>query len=74
MTNETKTIIERARNLSAPEREDILEAMLASLREEPASEVDQAWRNLIDERLAALDRGETESFDFEQAVAELRRR
>ena len=74
MTNEAKILIEKARNLAAADREDILEAMLASLRQEPAADADQAWRDLLDERLAALDRGEIETLDFDEAVAKLRRK
>lgn len=72
MTSETKILIEKAQSLPAADREDILEAMLASLRREPAAEVDQAWRDLIDERLQALERGEAETFDFDETVAKLR--
>ena len=74
MTYDAKIIIDTARSLSASEREDILEAMLASLRQEAAPDVDRAWRNLIDERLAELDRGEVETFDFDEAISDLRRK
>lgn len=72
MTYDAKIIIDTARSLSASEREDILEAMLSSLRETPSPDVDEAWRNVIDERLAALERGEVETVDFDSSVAELR--
>ena len=74
MTNESKLIVEKARSLSAAEREEILEALLVGLRQESATEVDQAWRDLIDERLEALARGEDYSVDFDEAVSELRRK
>ena len=72
MTNETKLIIEKARNLSAAEREDILEALLVTLHQDQSGETDQAWRELIDERLSEFDRGSKETFDFTEAVDELR--
>lgn len=72
MTNEAKIIIEQAKALPAADREDILEAMLVSLRDVPSGDADDAWRALIDERLAALDRGEIETFDIDEAVAQLR--
>ena len=72
MTIEAKLLIEKAQSLPAADREDILEAMLASLRREPSAEADQAWRDLIDDRLQALDRGEIETFDFDETVAQLR--
>jgi Putative addiction module component len=72
MTHEAKILIDKANSLPASGREAILEAMLASLRREPATDADQAWRILIDERLSALDRGEIEVFDFEDSIAKLR--
>ncbi len=72
MTNEAKSIIEKVRNLPVSEREVILEAVLASLREEPSAEVDEAWRIVIDERMAAYERGEIEAVDFEDAFNALR--
>jgi putative addiction module component (TIGR02574 family) len=72
MTSEAKILIEKAKSLPASDREDILEALLASLQREPAPEADQAWRDLIDERLAALDNGDVALFDFDEIVAKLR--
>ena len=72
MTSEAKILIDKAKSLPATDREDILEALLVSLRQEPAGDADQAWRNLIDARLAALDRGVVEVFDFDETAAQLR--
>ena len=72
MTNEAKILIEKAKSLPPADREDILEAILASLRTESTADADQAWRDVIDLRLAALDRGEVELIDFDEAVAKLR--
>ena len=74
MTNETKMIIEKASAPSPAEREDILEALLVSLHSDPPGETDQAWRDLIDERLEEFSRGSKETFDFNDAVQELRRK
>jgi putative addiction module component (TIGR02574 family) len=72
MTSEAKILIEKAKNLPASDREDILEAILVSLHREPSADADQAWRDLIDERLAALDNGAVETFGFDEAIAKLR--
>jgi putative addiction module component (TIGR02574 family) len=72
MTSEAKILIEKAKSLPASDREDILEAILVSLHREPSVDADQAWRNVIDERLAALDKGAVETFDFDEAVAKIR--
>ena len=74
MTNDAKIIIEKAAKLPAEDREVILEAMLASLRQDPSIEADQAWRNLIDERLAELDSGDVLSFDFDETLGDLLRK
>lgn len=74
MTNTAKNIIDTARKLPATDREAILEAMLISLHEQPLPEVQQAWRNLVDERISALEGDESDVFDFEDAVAELKRK
>lgn len=74
MSNEAKILIEKAKSLPAADREDILEALLASLQQEPSAQADQAWRDLIDARLAALERGNVETFDFDETVALLRRK
>lgn len=72
MTSEAKILIEKAKALPAADREDILEALLVSLRREPSADADQAWRDLIDARLTALERGDVETFDFDVTVATLR--
>jgi putative addiction module component (TIGR02574 family) len=72
MSNEAKILIEKAKILPAADREDILEAILASLQREPSLAADQAWRDLIDARLAALEHGNIETFDFDETVAQLR--
>jgi putative addiction module component (TIGR02574 family) len=72
MTNDAKIIIEKATKLPPEDREVILEAMLASLHQDASAQVDQAWRDLIDERLAKLDKGEGLLFDFDEAIGELR--
>ena len=74
MSNEARILIEKAKNLPAADREAILEALLASLQREPAGEADQAWRDLIDARLASLEHGNIEPFDFDETVALLRRK
>ncbi len=72
MTSEAKILIDKVKSLPATDREDILEAILVSLRQEPAGDADQAWRDLMDARLAALDRGNVDVFDFDETAAQLR--
>lgn len=72
MSNEAKILIEKAKSLPAADREDILEAILASLQREPSPAADQAWRDKIDARLATLEHANIESFDFDETIAQLR--
>lgn len=72
MTSDAKILIEQAKSLPASDREEILEAILVRLRQDTKAEVDQAWRDLIDERLADLEKGSYETYDFDSVVSKLR--
>lgn len=74
MTEEAKQLIEKARQLSATEREEVLEGILSSLVQDNPSEADQAWRDMIDQRLAEIEAGGVAWVDFDAAVAALRRK
>lgn len=65
-------IEEQARALSAEERAKLAESMLESLRS-PLSEIEAAWAEEIEQRVAAFDRGEIPSYAAEDVFAEARR-
>ena len=67
-----KQIEEQARALSAEERAKLAESMLESLHA-PVSEVEAAWAEEIERRVAAFDRGEIPSYPAEDVFAEARR-
>ncbi len=72
MSVSLKEIEEQARSLSAEERAKLAEAMLESLHS-PLSDIEAAWAEEIEQRVAAFDRGELASYSAEDVFAEARR-
>lgn len=72
MSASLQQIEEQARALSAEERAKLAESMLESLHA-PVSEVEAAWAEEIERRVAAFDRGEIPSYPAEDVFAEARR-
>lgn len=72
MSVSLKQIEEQARSLSAEERAKLAESMLESLHA-PLSEIETAWAEEIEQRVAAFDRGEIPSYAAEDVFAEARR-
>ena len=67
-----KEIEQQARALVAEDRAKLAETLLESLQA-PLSEIETAWAQEIEERIAAFDRGETEAYAAEDVFAEARR-
>jgi putative addiction module component (TIGR02574 family) len=67
-----KEIEQQARALAAEERAKLAETLLESLQT-PLSEIETAWAQEIEERVAAFDRGETQAYAAEDVFAEARR-
>ena len=67
-----KEIEQQARALVAEERAKLAETLLESLQT-PLSEIETAWAQEIEERVAAFDRGETQAYAAEDVFAEARR-
>ena len=67
-----KEIEELARRLAADERAKLAEHLLESLQGPPLSEIEAGWAREIDERVAAFDRGETQTYAAEDVFAEAR--
>jgi len=71
MSDSLKRIEEQARELSADERARLAESMLESLHK-PLAEIETAWADEIERRVAAFDRGEIQSYPAEDVFAEAR--
>lgn len=67
-----KSIEEQALALRAEERARLAELMLASLHS-PLAEIEAAWAQEIEDRIAAFDRGEIPAYPAEDVFAEARR-
>lgn len=72
MTTSFKEIEQQARALAAEDRAKLAETLLESLQT-PLSEIETAWSQEIEDRVAAFDRGETQAYAAEDVFAEARR-
>jgi len=72
MSASLKQIEEQARGLAAEERAKLAESLLESLHS-PSAEIEKAWAEEIEQRVAAFDRGEIPAYAAEDEFAEARR-
>jgi len=72
MAASLKDIEQQARGLVAEERAKLAETLLESLQS-PLADIEAAWAREIEDRVAAFDRGETQSYAAEDVFAEARR-
>ncbi|OGB06568.1 MAG: addiction module antitoxin RelB [Burkholderiales bacterium RIFCSPHIGHO2_12_FULL_69_20] len=73
MPDTVTELAEMGKALSPEERSRLVDLLLESLHEAPASEVEAAWAAEIESRLAAHDRGEVEAVEAERVFAEASR-
>lgn len=73
MPTSLSEIEHQARMLPPAERARLAEILLKSLQEPPLSEIEAAWRQEIEQRVAAYERGETNTYPAEDVFAEARR-
>lgn len=69
MNSSLKQIEEQALNLSPEERAKLAEFMLESLNE-PLADIEAAWSQEIERRVAAYDSGDLPSYTAENVFAE----
>lgn len=72
MSATLKELEQQARSLSPDERARLADVLLESLRDAPLAEIEATWDREIEERVAAYDRGELETFSAESVFAEAR--
>lgn len=72
MSASLKQIEVQARALTPEERAKLAESMLESLHS-PLAEIEAAWAEEIEQRVAAFDRGEIPAHPAEDVFAEARR-
>jgi len=73
MASSLKDVEKMARALAAEERAQLADALLASLQIPPLSDIETLWDREIEARVAAHDRGETQTYAAEDVFAEARR-
>jgi putative addiction module component (TIGR02574 family) len=72
MAPSLKDLEKMARTLAAEERAQLAEALLESLQAAPLSDIETLWNREIEARVAAYDRGETQTYAAEDVFAEAR--
>ena len=71
--DDVNRLLEQARKLSPEDRSALIDA-LHDLNAPPDPEWEAAWIRECEDRLAALDRGEMKTYDFDEVMAEARAR
>jgi putative addiction module component (TIGR02574 family) len=64
---------QQARTLSPEERARLAEVLLESLQDGALREIEAAWQQEIEERVAAYDRGEVKTYAADEVFAEAKR-
>lgn len=73
MASSLKDVEKLAHALAAEERAQLADSLLASLQTSPLSEIRTLWDREIEARVAAFDRGETQTYAADDVFAEARR-
>jgi putative addiction module component (TIGR02574 family) len=68
-----KDIEQQARQLATEDRAKLAEILLESLHVPPLSDIQAEWAREIEDRVAAYDRGEIQTYAAEDVFAEARR-
>lgn len=71
MNTNSQAIIEQAKQLTALEKIEVVNALLASV-DKPDAEIDKQWVSETEDRLAAYRRGEIKAMDLDQVLAKYR--
>jgi putative addiction module component (TIGR02574 family) len=73
MNTAVGSLLEQAKKLSAEERTALIDA-LHDISAPPDPAWEAAWIKECEERMAALDSGEMQAFDFDEVLAQARAR
>jgi putative addiction module component (TIGR02574 family) len=72
MTQKSQVLLEEALKLTAYERAEVAEQLIASLDEVPDTDVEQAWQEEVQRRLGQIERGEVKTIPWEEVQKRLR--
>ena len=73
MRDQVAELAERGEKLAPEDRSRLVDMLLVSLHEAPIAEVEAAWDQEVEGRLAAYDRGEMQGLDGAEVLAKARR-
>jgi len=73
MGDRVAELAERGKALAPEDRARLVDILLESLHEAPLAEVEAAWDEEVERRLAAYTRGEIAAVDGEEVLAKARR-
>lgn len=72
MSPHSQAVIEQASLLTAQEKLEVVDALLASV-DKPAPEIDQLWAIEAEDRLAAYRRGKIKALELNEVLAKYHR-
>ena len=75
MNDRVRAIVEEARKLTTEERRELVDLLEAELPDDGTpEEIEAAWLEEVERRIAKAERGETTFVDFDEAMARARSR
>ena len=72
MTDQVAELAEQGKSLAPEDRSRLVDLLLVSLHEDPLVQIETAWDEEAERRLAAYDRGEVHAIDGEEVLAKAR--
>jgi putative addiction module component (TIGR02574 family) len=72
MHDAVEELARRGQALAPEDRSRLVDMLLVSLHEGPVEQIEAAWDDEVERRLAAYDRGEVQAIDGEDVLAQAR--
>jgi len=72
MHDQVEELAEQGKALAPEDRSRLVDMLLVSLHEDPLAQIEAAWDEEVENRLAAYDRGEVQAIDGEEVLAKAR--
>jgi putative addiction module component (TIGR02574 family) len=72
MQDQVVELAEQGKALTPEDRSRLVDILLVSLHEDPLSNIEAAWDDESERRLAAYDRGELQAIEGEEVLAKAR--
>jgi putative addiction module component (TIGR02574 family) len=72
MSDQVAELAKRGKALAPEDRSRLVDMLLESLNEQSLSEIEAAWDEEVEHRLAAYDRGDVQAIDGEEVLAKAR--